>query len=241
MVHNLCEPCEPIVHMRQGILWTYSAGLFRGGPALTSFGPWPESVRPRRAYWLALSLGRKLANLPPGFGCCLVYPWQVQEMWKIRGIAHEIGDSVFVVRGILSKTVERFTIIRPRRLNNGWPVGSSQDGFAWASNGSEVIRIGKRGDIVDDLFSSRRIVPFEVGLKLERSQIAEEAALAPRLDAELHARLAACITITEKVRLLFREGWPEGEIAKHLNLRRQLVHEVILTPDRTMSEGGVRG
>ena len=150
-------------------------------------------------------------------------------MWMIRGVRHEIGDSVFVVRGLLPTKVERFTIVRPRKLNGGWPVGSGFDGFAWASNGSETIRINRRGKIVDQLFSSRRIVAFEVGHRLEQVQNKERASRAPQIDADLQARLDECFATPPKVRLLLGAGWLEADVAVHLGIRPQMVREISLT------------
>lgn len=78
-------------------------------------------------------------------------------MWKIKGEEYHIGDSVFVARGIILPKVECYSIIKPRHRGSGGLFGGGWDGFAYASNGREVIRINKRGKIVDDIFLDERL------------------------------------------------------------------------------------
>lgn len=149
-------------------------------------------------------------------------------MWKIRGLEYRLGDSVFVARGALFPKAERFTITRPRGSGGGWLFGTSYDTFAWATNGKEIIRINRRGRIVDDVFSDRRIISFDEGRRLEHAQKANASDTNPPISGALKRELDDCDTSTAKARVLLNEGWEELDVAAFLHMRPQLVRQVAL-------------
>jgi hypothetical protein len=148
-------------------------------------------------------------------------------MWMICGSEYGVGDSVFLARGLLSPKVERFVIIKPKPSRSFFASG--YDPYAWASNGKEIVRIDRRGRIADDLFSTRRVIPFDQGWLLEKKQDLEKPVRTfPKISADLEIKLENCISTTGKVRVLLVEGWEERDVIDYLNAKPQMVHEIFL-------------
>jgi hypothetical protein len=53
---------------------------------------------------------------------------------------------------------------------------------------------------------------------------------APKIAADLNARLEACTSTAAKVRLLASEGMSRGDISRTLGIRYQWVRNVLITP-----------
>ncbi len=141
-------------------------------------------------------------------------------MWKIKGEEYHIGDSVFVARGIILPKVERYSIIKPRHRGRGGLFGGGWDGFAYASNGREVVRINKRGNIVDDIFFGRKVVSRDLARLCKPDPM-------PMVCTDIQARLDVLDTTIAKVRLLQREGFAAGDIAQILGVRLNFVTDVL--------------
>ena len=93
-----------------------------------------------------------------------------------------------------------------------WLFGGGWDGFAYASNGREVVRINKRGNIVDDIFFGRKVIPYDLA-KLTKTDPM------PKVGMDVQARLDALDTTTAKVRLLHSAGFEARDIARILSIR----------------------
>jgi hypothetical protein len=146
-------------------------------------------------------------------------------MWKIKGEEYQVGDCVFLVRGLFNPKVERFMIVNPgRRGGGGWFGGR----YAHASNGHETVRIDGRGTVVDDILPPRRkAIPFSEGLEQERSQVKP---MYKHLDPIHLANLDALDTTQAKIRYLHNEGFDEQSIAHVLHARWQVIREILSTP-----------
>ena len=151
-------------------------------------------------------------------------------MWKILGEEYRVGDSILIASGLFQTKIERYRIVKPRRYGGGW-FGGGGDNYARATNGCETVRIGKRGQIVDDIIRRRRVVKYEEGIASVLEDEAEVEAELDKLRAQIpplvQSKLDEAIFDIEKVRILAREGFDANQIAALVMVRRQLVHEVI--------------
>lgn len=141
-------------------------------------------------------------------------------MWRIKGEEYHIGDSVFVASGIILPKVECYNIIKPRHKGRSWLFGGGWDGFAYASNGREVVRINKHGKVVDDIFFGRKVVSRDLARLWKPDPM-------PMIGTDIQARLDVLDTVVAKVRLLHSEGFEANDIARILGIRLNSVGDVL--------------